>query len=84
MYDNRQYFSTLQRALIAKRISDLAGIQFDLDTFLLTDDPRDPLRDGSRSASDNVNVSGPIMVRPMLPPPVIIDDTPVEVQLVSY
>ena len=83
MYDNRQYFSTLQRALIAKRISDLAGVQFDLDAFLLTDDPRDPLRDGSLSASNNVNVRGPIMVRPMLPPPVIIDDTPVEIQLMD-
>ena len=84
MYDNRQYFSTLQRALIAKRISDLAEVQFDLDTFLQTiDDPRDPLRDGSLSASNNVNVRGPIMVRPMLPPPVIIDDTPVEIQLMD-
>lgn len=79
MYDNRPYFSTVQRALIAKRISDLAEIDFDLTAFLSTDNPRDPLRDGESSFVDDVNVRGPVMVLPMLPPPVIIEESPVEI-----
>lgn len=83
MYDNRPYFSTVQRALIAKRISDLAEIEFDLTAFLSTDNPMDPLRDGESSFIDDVNVRGPVKVLPMLPPPVIIEETPVEIGQLS-
>lgn len=74
MIDNRQYFSTLQRVLIAKRIMELAGEEFDLHSYLLKiDDPTDPKRDGGRK--NTVNTTGPIKVMPPLAPPERIDNT---------
>ncbi|MBR5055747.1 MAG: hypothetical protein IKX03_00970, partial [Bacteroidales bacterium] len=84
MIDNRQYFSTWQRVLIARRISTLAGVTFDLDTFLANDDPTDRVRDGAKRSSGGgarggdggVNASGPLAYLPPLPPPELIDDSP--------
>jgi hypothetical protein len=79
MIDNRQYYSTWQRVLIAQRISGLAQIGFDIDTFLLTDNPVDPLR-GSKVTESIVNSKGPIEDMPPLPMPVFDDeDTMVEI-----
>ena len=76
MIDNRPYFSAWQRVLIAKRIHDLAGIAFNLDSYLSIDNPTDPVRDGSGSGS---SVMLPVTkshatIRPMLPPPILIDE----------
>ena len=74
MIDNRQYFSALQRALIAKRIQELAGEEFDLHTYLLMfDDPTDPKRDSG--SKNTVNTRGPVKVMPPLAPPERIDNT---------
>jgi len=74
MIDNRQYFSAWQRVLIARRISDLAGVEFDLDAFLQNDDPTDPVRDVT-TLSRSINSSGPVQVMPPLAPPELIDNT---------
>ena len=83
MIDNRPYFSAWQSVLIAQRISTLAGVTFDLDTFLANDDPTDRVRDGAKRSSggsarggDSVNASGPLTYLPPLPPPELIDDSP--------
>ena len=77
MIDNRKYFSTWQRALIAQRILTLAGLSFNLDTFLQTDDPRDPVRDNRNGQSSVMaNSSGPLKLMPPLPPTELIDNTP--------
>ena len=83
MIDNRPYFSAWQRVLIAQRIFTLAGVTFDLDTFLANDDPTDRVRDGAKRSSggaarggDSVNASGPLTYLPPLPPPELIDDSP--------
>ena len=73
MIDNRAYYSAWQRILIARRISELAGVSFDLDTFLATDDPTDPVRDVAKRGS--VNASGPLRYMPPLPPPELIDNS---------
>ena len=84
MIDNRPYFSTWQRALITKRILELAGETFDLDAFLATNDPTDPIRDNNSNTSPvmpaNGAMSAPAEYMPLLPPPVLteISSTPVE------
>ena len=81
MIDNRQYFSTWQRILIAKRITELAGETFDLDYYLQTLDViYDPVRDENPSHIKAVNSSGPIIEMPLLPPPELIDDTPIPIE----
>lgn len=74
MIDNRPYFSAWQRVLIAKRITELAGQTFSLNGYLSIDVTTDPIRD-NRNISDDVNVSGPVVVMPPLPPPILIDNT---------
>ena len=74
MINNRPYFSTWQRVLIAERIMDLAGGTFDLDAYLAADDPTDPSRDGSLGKR-GVNSKGPLVIAPLLPPPILIDNT---------
>ena len=78
MIDNRAYYSAWQRILIARRISELAGLSFDLDTFLATDDPTDPVRDVAKRGS--VNASGPLRYMPPLPPPELIDNSQKPIQ----
>lgn len=80
MIDNRPYYSTWQRILIAQRISTLAGLSFDLDDFLIDDDPTDPVRDVARRRRAPVNASGPVEYMPLLPPPVLIDNSPKQIQ----
>ena len=80
MIDNRPYYSTWQRILIAQRISTLAGLSFDLDDFLIDDDPTDPVRDVAKRLRAPVNTSGPIEFMPPLPPPVLIDNSPKQIQ----
>ena len=76
MIDNRPYFSTWQRILIAARISSLAGIAFDMDSYLSTiDNPIDPVRDGGGSSVKFRVTKAPAPILPMLPPPILIDDT---------
>jgi len=75
MIDNRPYFSTWQRILIAQRIMSLAGVTFDLDAFLATDNPLDPVRDVvSPVIGPATKAAVPVM--PMLPPPVLVDNSP--------
>ena len=74
MINNRPYFSTWQRVLIAKRIMGLANGTFDLDAFLESNDPVDPSRDDPAGKAD-VNSKGPLVVAPLLPPPILIDNT---------
>ena len=75
MIDNRDYFSTWQRVLIAKRITELAGETFDLDNYLQHYDViYDPFRDDPLYAK-GVNSRGPVVVMPPLPPPVLDDNT---------
>lgn len=77
MIDNRFYFSTWQRYLIVKRIRQIAGITetLTLDAFLANDNPADPRRDGTASATKlPLGVSDRVPPRsvPMLPPPVLV------------
>ncbi len=77
MIDNRFYFSTWQRALIVKRIMQLAGGSFELYDFVAKDNPADPVRDktsASAPAAPAVKaVKGTAAPRPVppLPPPVL-------------
>ena len=80
MIDNRPYYSTWQRILIAQRIAKLAGLSFDLDDFLIDDDPTDPVRDVAKRRRAPVNTSGPVEYMPLLPPPVLIDNSPKQIQ----
>ena len=80
MIDNRPYFSAWQRVLIAQRISTLAGLSFDLDEFLINDDPTDPVRDVAKRRGAPVNTSGPIEFMPPLPPPELIDNSQIRIQ----
>ena len=75
MVDNRPYFSTWQRILIAARISSLAGLAFDMDAYLTVDNPNDPVRDGGGSSVMLPVTKAPAIVVPLLPPPILIDDT---------
>ena len=78
MIDNRFYFSTWQRYLIAKRIVELSGGSTPtLAAFKLTDVPDDPVRDGGGSLAPQpigVTTMGPPHIMPMLPPPVLHTD----------
>lgn len=83
MIDNRPYFSTWQRALITKRILELAGETFDLNTFLASDDPTDPIRDNISTPimpMDGAKDDTPKVFYPPLAPPVLTEivSTPVE------
>jgi len=76
MIDNRNYFSTWQRVLIVQRIFALAGLEFNMDNFLLLDEPADPKRDNTSLAAQDdrgVNTSGPVRIMPPLPPPVLTE-----------
>ena len=75
MIDNRPYFSTWQRVLIAKRIMSLAGGTFSLSGFLSQDHPEDPVRDAISSPVIQPSTKTVAPIRPMLPPPVLIDNT---------
>lgn len=73
MIDNRAYFSTWQRWLIANRIMTLAGESpLSLSQFLSRDVTTDPLRDGGsavmRPAEGVSNAVPPRPVPPMVPP----------------
>lgn len=78
MIDNRFYFSTWQRYLIAKRIVELSGGSTPtLAAFKLTDVPDDPVRDGGGSLAPQpigVTTMGPPHIMPPLPPPVLHTD----------
>lgn len=74
MIDNRPYFSTLQRILIAKRIIEKSGGTFNLDTYLATDQPNDPVRDGGGLGVILPSTKATVTARPMLPPPVFHTD----------
>lgn len=74
MIDNRPYFSFFQRLLIVKNIKELAGEEFDYNEFLEKDVPLDPVRDIPTKAL-SVDLQN-IPVRPMLPPPVLVDPLP--------
>lgn len=78
MIDNRFYYSTWQRYLIAKRIISLSGGgTLSLADFKAKDDPTDPVRDGSGSLAPKpigTITMGPEHISPMLPPPVIHTD----------
>ena len=74
MIDNRQYFSALQRVLIAKRITELAGEEFDMHSYFQSiDDPVDPKRDSG--SKNTVNSRGPVQIMPPLAPPERIDNS---------
>lgn len=78
MIDNRPYFSTWQRALIVKRIMELAGETFSLNSFLSADVMFDPVRDGVSSSTAPLRSAGPVRVMPPLAPPELIEeDTPI-------
>lgn len=74
MIDNRPYFSAWQRVLIAKRILGLAGETFSLNAHLSVDVPEDPVRDVVSSPVILPSTKAPATLRPMLPPPELIDD----------
>ena len=77
MIDNRFYFSTWQRYLIVNRITSLAGLaQVDIATFLASDVPTDPNRDGGSGVMLPMGVSNRVPPRPvpMLPPPGLVED----------
>lgn len=82
MIDNRPYYSTWQRVLIVKRLMQLAGESFDLDSFYALDNPTDPVRDGGSNAApragqgmlQNNTPAGPVKFYPPLPPPVPMVD----------
>ena len=72
MIDNRFYFSTWQRYIIANRIMTLAGLpSLSLSEFLSHDVPTDPVRDGGSPTMRPDGVSDRVPPRPvpMLPPP---------------
>lgn len=73
MIDNRPYFSTWQRVLIARRITELAGRTFSLDNYLAVDDPIDPVRDVISSPVITPSTKASVPIRPMLPPPVLME-----------
>ena len=61
--------------LIVKRILDIAGETFNINTFLSKDDPTDPLRDIISSATyGSVTEKIPAKVMPMLPEPVMHEE----------
>ena len=65
MIDNRPYFSTLQRVLIADRIYTLAGYSFSLNNYLNNyDNPEDPVRDIISSTVMQPATKGAIPVMP--------------------
>ena len=68
LIDNRPYFSAWQRVLIAKRIIEKSGGAFNLGTYLTTDNPNDPVRDGGSSVM-LPSTKAAVTRRPMLPPP---------------
>ena len=77
MIDNRFYFSTWQRYLIVNRIMSLAGLaEVDIATFLASDVPTDPNRDGGSGVMLPMGVSNRVPPRPvpMLPPPGLVQD----------
>ena len=76
MIDNRPYFSTWQRALLTKRILELAGEGFNLDTFLENNNPTDPIRDeASATINSPATVNrGPVHFVPPLAPPVLTEE----------
>jgi hypothetical protein len=77
MIDNRPYFSAWQRALIAKRIMELAGGSFSLSSYMSSKDkPEDPVRDMISSPVIQPSTKANVPIMPMLPPPVLIDNTP--------
>ena len=79
LIDNRPYYSTWQRVLIAKRITELAGDTFNFASYMANDVMFDPVRDqddSSLNLSKGVNTQGPITIMPPTAPPVLIDDTP--------
>jgi hypothetical protein len=73
MIDNRFYFSVWQRELIVRRIMDLAGGTFSLESFLALDNPTDPLRDVAVSGTPGARVreAAVVPIMPPLPPPVL-------------
>jgi hypothetical protein len=79
MIDNRPYFSTWQRALITKRIMEMAGEEFNLDSFLNNDNPNDPIRDNRSATKARATKNGPVMIMPPLAPPELKDDNQVPV-----
>ena len=56
MIDNRCYFSAWQRILIVKRILEKTGETFSLDAFLAADKTDDPVRDGTSSGTQSINI----------------------------
>ena len=76
MIDNRPYFSTWQRVLIAKLILERAGEVFNLGSFLESNDPTDPIRDNvASSISAPKENRGPVYMMPPLAPPLLIDNS---------
>ncbi len=71
MIDNRFYFSTWQRALIVKRIMQLAGSSFDLYEFVGKDNPSDPVRDELSSGTPGAVRTSSLRVVPPLARPVL-------------
>ena len=72
MIDNRMYFSTWQRYLVANRIMTLAGLPaLSVSEFLDNDVMMDPLRDGGSPVMlpEGVSDAVPPRIMPMLPPP---------------
>lgn len=79
MIDNRFYFSTWQRYIIANRIMTLAGLPLlSLSEFLSHDVPTDPVRDGGSPTMRPDGVSDRVPPRPvpMLPPPRYVEVAP--------
>ena len=68
MIDNRPYYSTWQRYLIVKRLFELSGDTFSMESFLKQDNPVDPVRDTRSRAMFN-GEEAPVM--PPLAPPVV-------------
>ena len=73
MIDNRPYFSTWQRALITKRIMEMAGENFNLESFLDNDNLNDPIRDNASSSNASGSKNGTLKIMPPLAPPKLID-----------
>lgn len=78
MIDNRFYFSTWQRWLIANRIMELSGREaLSLEAFLANDVPDDPVRDVASAPvmqAEGVSSIVPPRPSPMLPPPVLVNN----------
>lgn len=78
MIDNRKYFSTWQRYLIAKRIISLSGGgTLSFGDFKVKDNPNDPVRDGTGNPAPKplgTTTMGPEHISPLLPPPVLHTD----------